>query len=275
MFSLQFLLEMLLEDTNNNIRSTSDWGFLASSTVTTLTRVLAGQLSTTRDNTMATRDNTMTTCDNTMTTQCCEMLISLLTALQATAVGPYSLLGSSVTGLLRVLSKMTSPVTSQVRSIVKLLLADCQSPELLPIVEFGEPVLDALYAKCAARPLLSKVTSEEGAHSLILYVLRFSLDSAFLPDSVFQDLLTTVRSVEGAYWYLSNMTSLFNMTSPSELTIQNTAVYTLLKSDDSEARALLGRLDNIAELDISLINTIDVLGRQYKPATCCAAKNKK
>ena len=80
-----------------------------------------------------------------------------------------------------------------------------------------------------------------------------------------QDLLTTVRSVEGAYWYLSSKKSSFNMTSSNEFTtsseedlmIQNTAIHTLLRSDDNDARLLLGTLDHISDLDISLINTID------------------
>ena len=39
--------------------------------------------------------------------------------------------------------------------------------------------------------------------------------------------------------------------------VQNTAINTLLQSEDSEARRLLGTLDYISDLEIGLINTID------------------
>ena len=49
------------------------------------------------------------------------------------------------------------------------------------------------------------------------------------------------------------------MTSSSgkDAMVQNTAINTLLQSEDSEARRLLGTLHHISDLEISLINTID------------------
>ena len=68
-------------------------------------------------------------------------------------------------------------------------------------------------------------------------------------------MLRTVRSVEGAYWYLANMTS--SSVSSEEKMVQNTAINTLLQSDDNNARLLLGKLESVSEPDISFIDNID------------------